>query len=276
MFRILLLYICILLTFNACRGQNAAGVLTGQNVKQLVLSEKLREISGIAFSKDGRLFAHQDEQAIVFQLDPQTGRILKSFYLGDTLQGDFEDIEIVNDTFYLVKSNGDILAFREGEQGKQVSYTLYKTFLSRENNVEGLSYDAKSHSLLLALKGRPGYGLSEEFKTVYSFSLDSKKLNEKPTCVFDSHKIKSFSTEEAFSPSAIAFNSANGWLYVLAAKGNLLAVINSSGEVQTIYQLDRARHKQPEGLAFYKGNLFIADEGDIAGTLTVYPFQINK
>ena len=56
------------------------------------LPKKLREISGIALAADGRLFAHGDERAAIFQLDTASGEIVKEFYLGREggMSGDFE------------------------------------------------------------------------------------------------------------------------------------------------------------------------------------------
>ncbi|PLX31312.1 MAG: hypothetical protein C0600_06030 [Ignavibacteria bacterium] len=62
---------------------------------QFELPKRLKEISGLAVDDRGRLFAHDDESGIVYQLDPMTGKIVKSFRLGRTLvTEDFEGIAI--------------------------------------------------------------------------------------------------------------------------------------------------------------------------------------
>src|SRR5688572_27149731 len=46
------------------------------------LPSRLHEISGLATSADGRVFAHDDEHAVIYQIDPKQGRIMKWFSLG--------------------------------------------------------------------------------------------------------------------------------------------------------------------------------------------------
>ena len=46
------------------------------------LPKELNEISGLAVDSEGRLFAHDDERAIIYQLDPATHRVVKRFAFG--------------------------------------------------------------------------------------------------------------------------------------------------------------------------------------------------
>ena len=76
-------------------------------LKTFQLPKKLRELSGLAMTVDGRLFAHDDEQAKIHQIDCTSGKVIKSFSVGKkTLRGDFEGLTIANNIFYLVSSNG--------------------------------------------------------------------------------------------------------------------------------------------------------------------------
>ena len=78
------------------------------------LPKDLKEISGLAMSSDGRLFCHNDEKGIIYQLDYKTGTILNKFKLGWlTVQRDFEGIAIAENVFYLVTSSGVIYRFKE-------------------------------------------------------------------------------------------------------------------------------------------------------------------
>jgi hypothetical protein len=56
--------------------------LDGKPTSEVHLDKARREISGIAFTADGRLLAHGDEHALVWQLDPGSGKVLKRFGLG--------------------------------------------------------------------------------------------------------------------------------------------------------------------------------------------------
>src|SRR5690606_8221903 len=85
------------------------------------LPPALVEVSGLALSPDGRLFAHGDEQAEVLQIDVRTGARVKGFTLGSpALTGDFEGIAIVGERFFLVTSGATIVEFREGGDGESV------------------------------------------------------------------------------------------------------------------------------------------------------------
>lgn len=243
------------------------------NATQVNLSKKLKEISGIAFSPDGRLFGHDDERAVIYQINPRNGKIIKSFYFGLLVKkGDFEDIEIVGEDFYMVTSSGIIYKFKEGADGQRVDFEAFDSGLKKHNNVEGLCYDPATNTLLLALKGGPGPDLDNDYKAVYSYYLASAKRESKPRFVMDKKKIKKLSDENDFEPSGIARNPLTGDFYVIAASGNLMVQINPAGEIQSVQKLSRKLHNQPEGITFSKdGTLYISDEGKKQGTLTIYP-----
>ena len=50
-----------------------------QKVKSFILPKSLKEISGLAVSQDGRLFGHDDERSVIYQLKPVNGKIIKKF-----------------------------------------------------------------------------------------------------------------------------------------------------------------------------------------------------
>ncbi len=266
------LLLFLFLTF--CKGQTQSDkvVLNKKITNQVTLPKKLKEISGIAFSKDGRLFTHDDERAVVYQINPQNGNIIKSFYFGMLVKrADFEDIEIVDSLFYMVAANGVIYKFIEGQDGQKVDYEAFPTHLGKQNDVEGLCYDPETNSLLLALKGHPGNGLGKSEKAVYSFSLKSYQLNEKPRFILDKKEIKKNSKSKNFAPSGIARNPKTGNFFVIASRGNLMVELTSVGDIISVSQLDDKLHNQPEGIAFFDDKtLFISDEGKKKGTLTKY------
>ena len=51
---------------------------SGANATRWKLPEDLDEISGLALTADGRVLAHNDEQGIVFELDPWRKAVVKS------------------------------------------------------------------------------------------------------------------------------------------------------------------------------------------------------
>ena len=97
--------------------------LSGAPSGRVALPVELAEVSGLAFTADGRLLAHGDEGAVVFQIDPASGKVGKRFGIGGPggpLVDDFEDIQVVGDRVFLVTSAGEIIEAREGNDGETV------------------------------------------------------------------------------------------------------------------------------------------------------------
>ena len=130
----------IMLLFSCGQNQDTSGSIQipdSKIISTVKLSKQLSEISGLTMNHDSELFAHNDEKSIVYQLDYQNGDILKKFTVGKKpIKEDFEGITFANNLFYLVTSNGDIYEFPEGDNGEEVKYEKYKTFLVADNNVE--------------------------------------------------------------------------------------------------------------------------------------------
>ena len=272
-FLIYLTVTCLLFSCSKAQDSFEKLNLEKEQAMQLKLSKKLREISGIAFNSKGQLFAHDDERAVIYQLNPETGDIVKSFYLGLFIKrADFEDITIVGDTFYLITANGILYKFKEGKDEQRVDYELFSTGLKKRNDVEGLCYDPKTDALLLALKGEPFGDLDKkEFRTVHSYSLKTNTLDDKPRFILKKSTLMDYSKEKDFAPSGITYNNSNGNFYLLAAVGNLLVEIKPDGQIKAVEKLTKKLHAQPEGIDFSPdGRLFISDEGSKHGTLTWY------
>ncbi len=117
------------------------------------LPKRLKEISGLALSADERLFAHDDEHAVIYEIDWHDGRIVKAFALGDpTVADDFEGIAIADRDFYLITSDGILYRATEGADGAHVPYQRIDTGSGRRCEIEGLAYDPPRNVLLLGCK----------------------------------------------------------------------------------------------------------------------------
>lgn len=246
--------------------------LNNKHAHQIKLNKELQEISGLAFNKEGKLFCHNDEKGIIYQVDMNNGNILKKFKLGIlTIQRDFEDIAVVDDTFYLVTSSGILFSFIEGEDKTSVKYKGIKTELNKKNNVEGLCYDPETNCLLLACKGDPGEGY-EKYKAIYAYSLTENKLLSKPRFLLSLDEIEKFSKEKNFEPSGIARHPQTGHFFIIAASGNMIVEISKTGQILAMKHLKKKYHTQPEGITFKSANeLLICDEGQgNKGTITLY------
>jgi len=237
-------------------------------LQQWRLPKRLREVSGLAVDERQRLFAHDDEHAVIYQLDWRKGRIVKHFSVGHpAVAGDFEGLAIGGDWFYLVDSGGTLLRFAEGDDDSSVDYSVVRTGLDSGCEVEGLDYDVVERGLLLACKSPRAKGL-----VVHYWSLAQQRLVAGLGIVLGAEQVEGLTGSSRFAASAIVrLPASGGWLLTSARQNRLLEL--SPGRTPTgLFRLDSARHPQPEGLAVdAAGHLFVADEGrDKRGRLTVY------
>lgn len=239
------------------------------------LAVELREVSGLAVSGDGaHLLAVNDEQGLIFYLNPNTGAVERTRTFGGA--GDYEGVEVVGDDVFVVKSNGDIVRIPESGEPE-----TWPTPLDGDFNVEGLCYDSVQHRLLLACKGIAGRG--EAFtgkKAVYAFDLNTRKMNETPAFLINQSELahlkgsetglwarlldffSSESSASAFGPSGLAVNPLDSNLYIVSFVGRVLAVVHPDGRLLYAERLKPGLFKQPEGLCFdLQGRLYIASEG---------------
>ena len=239
------------------------------------LPAELHEISGLAVTADGRVFAHGDEDGTVYQLDPSSGRVTKRFALaatgddpdlgkkgrGGRLAGDFEDIAIVGDRFFLVSSNGVLLEFAEGEDGGSVPYRAYPTGLEKVCEVEGLAYDRSTESLLLLCKTMREKSERQQV-AVYAWSLADRSLGDKPRLVVPWSALAPVTGGKGFNGSAVAVTPGGRSLLMVAGPQQLFAEVGSDGAPLRGGAMDKGTHPQPEGLAFLAdGTLLVASEG---------------
>ena len=244
----------------------------------LILSNKLVEISGLSLSKDeAHLMAVNDERGVIFYLNRETGEIEKE--LKFRKGGDYEGIEVVNDSIYVVKNTGTVYESIMTEHDS-LKTAKYNTVLNSQNDVEGLGYDASKNRLLVACKGIGGKGIRfQGRRAVYGFDLETKELSEEPVFLIDRMEIADYLNKEgtaekiieiiapdqsasAFGPSGIAIHPKTKEIYVLSSLGKILVVLNPEGAIKSIQELDSALYRQPEGICFdADGTLFISTEG---------------
>jgi len=254
-----------------------------KKIPSVKLAAALSEASGLAFTGEGRLLAHNDEQGIIYEIDPRTGGIRQRFFIGKPLiyRDDLEDIATKKDTIFMVNSSGAILRFLPGKDKEKVGFQTFKTPLSMRNDVEGLAYDPVTDCLLLACKGEAGIefknSVPAQQRAVYAFSLKTYKLALQPRFLIPIAKITAQIKETDFAPSAIARHPRTGNFLVLAARGNAIVELEAKGNLLAISALPKSVHAQPEGLAIAAdGTLVICNEGagkDKPGRLVVYAPQ---
>lgn len=235
------------------------------------LPKRLREISGLAVTSDGRLFGHDDEVGVVHHIDVEAGEVGKAFGLGDPVErDDFEGLAITPEgDFYLISSKGLLYRFSEGEHGAAVAFETFETGLRHTAEIEGLAYLPAERSLIIASKAHYARRMRNVL-SLYAWSTESQALTTWLSLPLD--RVADAVQERTFSPSAVEIDPATGRIVLLSARGGAMVELDRSGEILATRRL-AASHVQAEGAAILPdGALVIADEGDGGrALLTRYP-----
>jgi uncharacterized protein YjiK len=237
--------------------------LTLETTQQWKLPGRLKEISGLALTADGRLFALNDEIAVIYELDYVNGSVLKAFAFGNpVVRADFEGIAWLDGKIWLTTSSGVLYSGNEGADGEQVPHRKQKTGLGKQCEIEGLTASAALHSLFLVCK-RVKKKADVDGLKVFSWSIDDARLDEGSTFVLPRRKIRTRLGTDKFNPSGIALAPQNGNFLILASRQRALVETTPQGTLVSARTLPLAsRHRQPEGIEITAdARLLIADEG---------------
>lgn len=270
----------------ACKGQSFRSEKPDQ---VWLLPAELEEISGMAFSPEGRwLLAVQDEWGTLYGLDPATGRVDTTWRIAE--KGDFEGVAAADSLVWLLRSDGRLFQTR-WDQGPVGEVQVIKTGFPKGADLEGLAWDPRAGRLLMAVKDLPGEGpdavkgwlrldpLTGERDSLPT-GLDRETLRK---------AIKAQGTKSAkkrvlrwldsepdrflLGPSGIAIHPADHSIWVISSRGKLLMVFEPDGTLRRVFPLDKDVLPQPEGLVINaQGDLFIASEGKkgVPGRVVVY------
>ncbi len=227
-----------------------------------VLPATLNEISGIGLVNDSVMLCQEDEKGVLYLYNLSTKQIDRTINFGKA--DDYEDLAIVGQDVYVLKSNGTVQLVSNFLQ--TVSVTKFKTTLSGKNDTEGLCYDAVSSSFLITCKEEQGLvDAPKNAKAVYSFNFKAEEDNAgKTLIVFE---------EKEFKASAVAVHPVTGNIFILSAGKRKLVELNRDGTLINRYDLSNKLFKQPEGMTFAaNGDLYISNEAD-GGKATIHLFR---
>jgi len=237
---------------------------------QWVLPDKLHEISGLALTADQRLFSVTDEEAIVYELDYHTGKLVKAFAIGQpTVRADFEGIAVLNDTIWIMTSDGDLYSFLEGADGQRVPYEKHRFAFDSKCELEGLAADTSRNALILACKDAK----KRKNRQIFVWSMSGEPLEFR----IPEEAMADLIGTKRVNLSAIEVDPDSGNWFVLAAKQKALFELSGEGKlVGLVMRLDASRHSQPEGLAITSdGDLLVADEAG-AGPATLAVYRMDR
>ena len=176
---------------------------------------------------------------------------------------DIEDVTYVNNTVYALWSHG--VLFKISDWQNKPGVEKIKTFLTKENNTEGLCYDPVSGNLLVACKDESDMpDEKKSAKAVYQFDLKQNKLIDQPFLMIHKKDFEKISDEKIdFFPSAIAVHPVTHDIYLLSTRDTkCMAVYSHDGTFKTVQFIDKELMPQPEGICFSpQGKLYITSEG---------------
>ena len=253
----------------------ACGAQETDRAQNFALPTGLREVSGLAAAGPDRLFAHDDEFAIIHEIDATDGRVVRSFALGSpTIEGDFEGIAISADgLLYLVTSDGLIYAFEAGEHRKRVAYRAHDSGIGPRCEIEGLSRGPEDDHLLLLCK-RLRVGENSPRLEIYRWKIGTEHADLDPWLEIPLADFLDVGERGEFAPSGLDWDEERKRLFVVSGRSRLLVEIDDKGTVLSTRPLNPRLHRQAEGIAILPGcKLALADEGTetAKARLAIYP-----
>lgn len=233
----------------------------------------LDEISGLFFyPKDSGIFAIQDEKGWLFKIHLKNPLQIERWKFSNG--ADYEDVALVDSTFYVLKSKGAVEKFRFASPD---SVSLQSLPLGAgKNEFETLYYDSSLRQVIVICKNCA----EDSRKEVSSWAFDMGSNSFIPSFKIETSAIREQLDEDdkfRFKPSAAAVHPLTGELYVIASVNRALVILNKDHSVKNAYKIDPNLFKQPEGLTFTpKGDLIISNEAADRGVGEILLFKYNK
>lgn len=222
----------------------------------------LDELSGLAYyPKDTSVFGVIDEDGILFKIPimhpSQTTR-----WVFDK-QRDFEDLILVDSTFYALVSNGDIVQINfSGDSINTKKSEFSQTSGKKNNEFETLYLD--SGKIIILCKE-----CEEDKKSrISSYVFDPINLSYAPYITIDMAPIanKISDVKVALKASAGAIHPITKDLYLVSSVEKVIVVLDASGTFKELYKLNPKIYKQPEGISFTPaGDMIISNEVFLEG-----------
>ncbi|WP_159024092.1 SdiA-regulated domain-containing protein [Formosa sp. L2A11] len=253
--------ILLLFFFMTCKNPNSEVNTPIYNLKEpsqvWEMPKKLVEISGISVLNFPQILSINDEEGKLYEYNLETEKVVDSYKFGK--DGDYEDIAIIEDVVYVLKSNGTIYEIKNFKKKPKVK--KHKTFLSAKEDAEGLFFDKENNRLLIACKAEVEID-KEDKNVIYAFNLDTNTLNKTPAYIIPKKDFRFKDKKHHFAPSGLAINPKTHTLFVISTVGKLMVEMSLEGVILNKYSLDYPLFKQPEGIFFSEnGDLYISNEG---------------
>lgn len=253
------------------------------------LPTELEEISGMSRSSQANeLLAVQDEDGIVYRLALEDGQILARIPFHKP--GDYEGITIVDEDIWVLKSSGTLFCIQD-----ETRLTKFKSdVISKEDDAEGLTYDAANQRLLIACKEAKA---AAPQRNIYAFDLVSQSFLPEPVISIRQtdiakllegyqeakwyEKLRDFliadENDFGLGPSGLAIHPVAQTIFVLSSRGRLLLELSPNGELQNLHRLKKEYLPQAEGLFFLPdGSMFISTEAKGGAPARIYRINYQQ
>jgi uncharacterized protein YjiK len=278
-FGILCLY-SLIFVLSACQSPSAndEGSFTsppGYNLNRPViykLPPSLDEISGIVYvQKDNSVLSINDERGWLYKIHLKDDLDLQKwqYFKG----ADFEDLVLIDSTFFVLESSGNIIQFRfvspDSVQVKEHDFPV-----EGKNEFEILYHDKQKKQLVMVCKDCEAD--DKNSLTAFAFNLDSSAYASSPAYVIDVRKIEDLMEEKKvrFKPSAATINPLTGELFIVSSINKVLVVADVNGIPRKVHRINPKLYKQPEGIAFTpRGDLLISNESADIGAANILFFK---
>ena len=245
-----------------------------ENPTTISLKTELDEISGVVFyPKDTSVFAINDELGKLYKIYIRKKIEIKDWKFSN--DADYEDLALVDSTFYAMHSNGNLSRFKIYSADSFVSKEVDLP-ISGKNEFEALYYDDKKEKLILLCKD-----CNADKKEVSAYAYDTKtnSFSSTPLYSIDSKMVlnKLPKGEKQYKPSAAAIHPITGELYIVSAVNKSIVIADTDGNIKNVFPVNPAIFKQPEGLTFTpNGDLVISNEAAETGAGNILIFKYKK
>ena len=270
----------LLLMFSSCgpRATVIKGNTEGydfEHPKVIKLPTALNEISGLwYYPKDSSLFAIVDEDGFLYKIYPSHPETIFRWKFHGL--GDFEDLTLIDNTFFILRSDGSVFATNI-LAGNKINTVIYKT-PQKSNEFESLYYDPNLRLLILLCKDCKDDSRAK--LSTWAFDPATRQFVQSPLTI-DARSIANTIGEKdiRLKPSAALINPFTNNLMLLSSVNELLVTTDLNGKVTQAYPLKGKLYKQPEGLAIGADRtLYISNEwaGHGSPTILVLPYNPTR
>jgi uncharacterized protein YjiK len=259
------------------------------------LDDLLKNISGLSPTgmSAKSIVCVQKEDGKAYLVDKKTGKINSSVFF--TTEGQFEGVEMVGDTMFAIKDNGQLYKiWNLNSTSKMVRQV--KLNLPRTEMMEGLGYDLQNNRLLMTAKGQKEGDFS---KKIYSLDVKTNQSNPIPAYEITLAQFKEFLADKKadraymklhedyvakanpknfdFIPASIAINPIDNNIYVLSSFNSVVMVMNPQGKIVDIQKLKKDMNNAPNGLCFdEEGTMYISNEAKDGKPAKLVEYKASK